>query len=462
MNIKIYEDQTGIMMHPEKSSSKNADIVKLFDNKVDLCITSKNDEIEIICYLLIHKGISRSIGSYIIGKDKYSDKIFENFKNESNNALKSIGFEHHNDDKENVIFNNIEKFDIDNESYDDILLLKEAHKSKEHVNYKSNNINKISNLCKQIIKNIKNVKIAISNIEINIANINITRNDTLDDQLSLTDQSKQIINNHKRKIEQLKLDEKRRLEEIEERKKQKELEERKKKDEIEKEKSLKKENETLNTDLNRGIKLIEKGLELKRLAGCDDKSIDQDTRLINNIINGKDSNFSDNVCNDNITNKNQASDGNNKIEEGINIVKSWLYTKKQIGYSYDEIISNPTIKNSCITIKRYDTFKPIQSDKVYESEEMPNNYSILKIIMMIIGVVIIGLSIAFITYELNSKYIKHEPIEDNINSEINIIGNPSNTITTTIEIIPSTPLPSPTSNTTPTPPTPTPTQVNQS
>ena len=38
MDIRIFEDQTGFMMFPEKSLDKDMNIVRLFDNKIDLYI----------------------------------------------------------------------------------------------------------------------------------------------------------------------------------------------------------------------------------------------------------------------------------------------------------------------------------------------------------------------------------------------------------------------------------------
>ena len=127
MDIKIFEDQTGLMMFPEKSldkmSSKNMDIVKLFDNKIDLRISNIEDFLEVTCYLLVRRGQERAIGCYIVGRDKYTDRIFGNFKKDANGALKNIGFEHHYDSTENVVFDHMEKFDMDGQSHKDIDLI---------------------------------------------------------------------------------------------------------------------------------------------------------------------------------------------------------------------------------------------------------------------------------------------------------------------------------------------------
>ena len=64
VNIKIFEDQTGFQLFPEKSYNKDTTIVKFFDNKIDLYMTkgeSGEDFLIISCYVLVHKGpVARS------------------------------------------------------------------------------------------------------------------------------------------------------------------------------------------------------------------------------------------------------------------------------------------------------------------------------------------------------------------------------------------------------------------
>lgn len=404
MDIKIFEDQTGLMMFPEKrldtTSQKNTDVIKLFDNKIDLTITNRENEIEIACYLLIHRGQERAIGCYIIGKDKYTDRTFENFKRDADSTLKNIGFEHHHNEKENTVFDHIDEFDRDGQPHRDIDLIVEARSSEERVGYKGGNVGDVAVLCRQILKKINNIKIVISTVESNLGYVNIIRSNVYEGQLSPTSQGRQTLDRQIRKAEQRRIEEnrkrdeeKRKLEEEESRKRETEnarLEEKRKYEDME---SMRKGAELADSNIEKGVKLIEEGLEIKRKAGYDNSYIDYNTGIINDVINGKLSDFppdkvedieyrsadekttsdkttSDRMMSEKITSEKndkmkKVETGNNKIHEGSSLVRDAITVKRRAGYTDVEINSNTKIKGSCITIRSY--VCPYKNDEPCES-----------------------------------------------------------------------------------------------
>jgi hypothetical protein len=380
MDIKIFEDQTGLMMFPEKglgkTSSRNGDIVKLFDNKIDLRIINGEDLLEITCYLLVHRGQERAIGCYITGKDKYTDRTFENFKKDANDALKSIGFEHNHDNEENVVFDHMEKFDIDGQYHKDIDLIVEARNSGEHVGYKGGNIGEIAVLCRQILKRIGNIDIVISTVESNLGHVNVIRSNVYNEQLSPTVQGKQVLDRQIKKAEQRRIEENRKLEEqrrAEEQRKLKENEDRIKEEE---EKNKQRYREIVDRNIDKGITLIEEGLDIKRRAGYDGLEINSYVEVMNDVINGKLDQFpSDKIENDEKGRLDedgrhkkeekikQGEIGNDKIKEGAFIVKDAFASKRKDGYTDFEISSDVRIRNSHIIVRPY---IPNEENKKYD------------------------------------------------------------------------------------------------
>lgn len=264
VNIKIFEDQTGFQLFPEKSYNKDTTIVKFFDNKIDLYMTkgeSGEDFLIISCYVLVHKGQERPIGCYILGSGIYSDNIFTIFKNSANEALKSIGFKPQYDQDENAIFDGLEKFDYISSKIeiDEIL---QAILSGEKLSFNAGNILDISAFCRQILKNTKKIKIAISTGKTNFGDINILRNKIYQERLSPTNESKEIFNRRRNSINQkLEYENKKMIEE----------------DKI-------KKGSIGDSQIVEGIKLIKEGLTTKRMAGYE---IDQDIKKIIGEINEK-------------------------------------------------------------------------------------------------------------------------------------------------------------------------------
>jgi hypothetical protein len=394
MDIKIFEDQTGRMMFPEKrldkTSSKNMNVVRLFDNKIDLYITSRKDGLEIICYLLVQRYQERAIGCYIIGNGQYADNTFTNFKNGANNTLKNMGLEHHYDDMENMVFDHIEEFDIDGKSHADIELIAEARDSGERVGYKAGDIGEIAILCRQILKRIDDIEIVISTVESNLGHVNILRSNTYEERLFPTNQGKQVLDRQRKKVAQRHIEEKRKLEE----KSRLEEYEKRKLAEDEKRKLSEK---IVDNSLEKGILLIEEGLDIKRKVGYDNVYIDYNIGIINDFINEKLSYFPPDKVEKNenkdvegkIDNNEKIKKeeiGNDKIKEGASLVREAVISKRKAGYTDFEIGSNSRIKNSYITIRHY---IPPEEDK--KNTETGDGRKFLSISIVAIVLIIVGL-----------------------------------------------------------------------
>lgn len=414
MDIKIFEDQTGFMMFPEKgldkTSSKNMDIVKLFDNKIDLRIIYREDFLEVTCYLLVHRGPERAIGCYIVGKGKYFDSSFGTFKNDANEVLKKIGFEHHYDNAENLVFDNIEKFDIGGESHRDIDLIAEAKNSGERVNYKGGDIGEIASLCRQILKKISNIDIVISTVEGNIGHINIVRSKVHDERLSPTSQGRLALDRQIRKAESRRLEEQRRSEE---QRRLVEDEYRKK----EEEKNRQKGREIVDDKIEKGTALIKEGLDIKRKAGYDNLDIDADTIILNSVINGELENFPSGEIEkkeneypdeDGLHKKEektkQGKIGNDKIKEGISLIKDALILKRKDGYSDIEINSDIRLRNSSIIVKKY--VPPNENEKRGKYGEYDRSgdvkhdtfYRLVIVALIFVIIIIVWLLISLVFY----------------------------------------------------------------
>ncbi len=253
MDIKLYEDQTGQMIFPEKRTDENKDIVRLFNNKIDLFIkkTGSRDELEISCYVLVQKSLERAIGCYIIYTGRYTKQFFTDFKNEANKLLMNTGFKLHHDDTENAIFNNIEKFDGFG-TYRIMDTVTNALNSRECLYYKGGNITEITDFCKDILTSVKDIKLAISSEGTNLGEINILRYKTFAEQFAPTEKTKQALDRQQERISQKLFDE-RRIKEDERRK-------------IEDEKKNK-EKQIAKTHFDDGIRSMEKAVQTLRNAG---------------------------------------------------------------------------------------------------------------------------------------------------------------------------------------------------
>jgi hypothetical protein len=200
VDIEIYEDQTGLMIFPEKRSDKNREIVRLFDNKVELFIKKTGNKLEIYCYILSHKGFSRDLGYYIVYKDNYTDNSFTNFKNDARNIIQKLEFQLSTDSTETIIFNNIEKFDSYERYRGDIDAIINSLNSYSSLEYRSGNIKQIAVFCKELLRDINNITIAISSETSKLGSVNILINKKYDEHLTPTENTIAILNDNRRKM----------------------------------------------------------------------------------------------------------------------------------------------------------------------------------------------------------------------------------------------------------------------
>lgn len=209
MNIKIYEDQTGLMVFPESRSLKDDNIVKLFHNKVDLSIKKIGNTLEIYCYMLAHKGLARDLGYYIIYTNFYSGNIFTNFKKDTDKILRDLKFQISSNISENTIFNNIEKFDpipgskLEYSHEHNTDAIKNAVGEGNRLEYTAGNISDISIFCRDVLKNINNVEIYITSGENKLGNINISRK-SHERLFYPSESTKNILNDYEKKLKSYK------------------------------------------------------------------------------------------------------------------------------------------------------------------------------------------------------------------------------------------------------------------
>lgn len=205
MNIRIYEDQTGLMVFPDNRSLKDDNIVKLFHNKVDLSIKKTGNNLEIYCYMLAHKGLARDLGYYIIYTNIYSDTIFTNLKKDTDKILRDLKFQISSNTSENTVFNNIEKFDpipgskLEYAHGHNTDAIKNAVGEGRRLEYIAGNINEISIFCRDVLKNINNVEIYITSGENKLGNINISRK-SHERLFYPSEETKSILNYYENKL----------------------------------------------------------------------------------------------------------------------------------------------------------------------------------------------------------------------------------------------------------------------
>lgn len=204
MNIKVYEDQTGLMVFPENRPQKDENIVKLFHNKVDLFVKKTGDNLEISCYMLAHKGLARDLGYYIIYTNFYSDAVFANFKKDIDKILRDLKIQVSSNNQENIIFDNIEKFDpktgikLDYGYEHNIDVVKNTLREGKRLEYTAGNVNEISIFCRDVLKKINNVEICITSGDNKLGNINISRKKN-EKFFYPSESTKQILNEYKKK-----------------------------------------------------------------------------------------------------------------------------------------------------------------------------------------------------------------------------------------------------------------------
>ena len=262
MDIEIYEDQTGEMFYPEKRTVENRDITRLFGNRVDLFIKKNSDNMEISCYALIQRGVERAIGCYITYRSNLSPgSTFANLKDIATKTLSEIGFKIAND-KENALFNELEKFDMSLRQYNTNLIT-EALNSGNSLHYKGGSVQEIAGFCKEILLSVMNIKISISTETSELGEINILRNTTFEQRLVPDKRTEAVLSIQQDKIARKILDDKRKADnEI-----RKAEAERKKIENERKNKEKNKQKEIADNQFNEGFTHIEKSVDTLKRAG---------------------------------------------------------------------------------------------------------------------------------------------------------------------------------------------------
>lgn len=205
MEIIIYEDQTGEMQFPEKRSEKDSKIVSFFNNNIDLYIEKVGNNLTIYCHLIAFKASSRPTGYYIVYKDIYTDNIFTNFKKEIDKILKELEFQPKTGHQDNIIFENIVKFDDRSQYYkEDTDIIIEAIIQGRNLEYSAGDIKEMSAFCKDILKTTRNTKISLSSTKNNLGNINILIDKKHSESLKRSDNTEQIINQQRERLKEKK------------------------------------------------------------------------------------------------------------------------------------------------------------------------------------------------------------------------------------------------------------------
>lgn len=188
MDLTIYEDQTGLMLFPEEKLEKNNKIVNFFNNNIDLYLQKAGNNLTIYCHLIAYKVSARPLGYYIICQCRNEENIFSDFKKELNDILKKLELKPRYGHADNVIFENLEKFDNRNIASDYLRRdIDKFAKVLRRLDYFGGDISQISAFCGYALENIDNIEISISEDKSEFGNINILLNKNYADPLKRLD-----------------------------------------------------------------------------------------------------------------------------------------------------------------------------------------------------------------------------------------------------------------------------------
>ena len=217
MEMKIYEDQTGLIF--PHHNEKNEKAVTFFNKGVDLYIDKKDERITIYCFVLAHKFLARDQGYYIVSNSSgITYSIFNESKKNATKLLLDLELQPRHGDIDNAIFDNLDKSDLkeypyDRNIYKDIDIISEViyQEPDRCLGYNGSNIAEILTFCYQLLK-IKNIKIAVSSEEIRSCNLNILRNKKMHESLTPTSTTVQILDDYRWMQTEKKLETKRKEE----------------------------------------------------------------------------------------------------------------------------------------------------------------------------------------------------------------------------------------------------------
>ncbi len=211
MEMKIYEDQTGLIF--PRRNEKNEKAVTFFNKGVDLYIDKKDERITIYCFVLAHKYLARDQGYYIVSNDSgITYSIFNEFKKNATKLLLDSELQPRYGDIDNAIFDNLDKFDLKEYSsggniYKDVDIISDIiyKEPNQFLDYRGSNISEILTFCYRLLKT-KNIKIVVSSEEIELCNIDILRNKKSQESLTPSITTIQVLDNYRRMQTRKKLD----------------------------------------------------------------------------------------------------------------------------------------------------------------------------------------------------------------------------------------------------------------
>lgn len=166
MELYIYEDQDGEQKYPPVGQKRNDySIVEMLNRRQLISIDKNDQKLTLMCYALISKEGSRSIGVFFKFVDTISDNYFTKFNQVASDALNSVGY-YLNSDQNNILFKHIEHFNKQNSSpnsflnYDSDVIVKCLYSCK-NLKFYNGTIADISSICRNVIFNLDLVSVSI-------------------------------------------------------------------------------------------------------------------------------------------------------------------------------------------------------------------------------------------------------------------------------------------------------------
>ncbi|PWB51257.1 MAG: hypothetical protein C3F06_10590 [Candidatus Methanoperedenaceae archaeon] len=210
-NFEIYDDQHGKMIHPVIGTTINEKMKSFFIKKIRLYIEkAENGQLNIICNISAHEKMERIEGYYLSYRDTYTENSFTKFKKDSERSLTSLGFHLKSGlPADNIIFNNIEKFDLGVTIYDkkipeDYLPIIQALNDGNVLTFKGGRIDDIADFCRIILQNTKAVKIVLSSREEKSeeGDIDIFLDKKFEENIAKTIETEKILQQKHREMEE--------------------------------------------------------------------------------------------------------------------------------------------------------------------------------------------------------------------------------------------------------------------
>jgi hypothetical protein len=215
--VFIYEDQDGSLKYPELKhldktiGRESSNIVGLFEEKITLLLTKKNEKLKAYCHFYASRRENREEGFYIVYEETYSDHFFQDLQRFGEIALGAIELSLA-DIKDNSVFKNISIFDIYDENSNkiqshngfsfsglDLEALRQALANKEKLTYIGGVSPALSNFIKNMLNNVPDFPILISSEQRKLFGINIQIKLNVT-ELLCTEDTQKILNEYREKL----------------------------------------------------------------------------------------------------------------------------------------------------------------------------------------------------------------------------------------------------------------------